>query len=204
MADDSSAGNVQLVSGRMFNPLKPDANQISIEDIAHAGSMQCRYGGHSRFFYSVNEHAIQVSNMIEQWGGTIEEQIAGLLHDCDEALGLPDLPRPVKKNMPGYREAGERIQEAVFRKYDLTFPMAPLVILADNSILFLYERPVLMGHRNEEFWQYDGELRKADKVYIMGLEPIQTKKLFLARFNELYDKRYPKETVVPTSNWGKE
>ena len=58
--------------------------------------------------------------------------LAGLLHDCDEALGLPDVPRPVKYSMPFYKEAGERIQEVVFRKFGLPYPMPDIVHLADT------------------------------------------------------------------------
>lgn len=188
----SDHGKIQLYSGTMFNPLKPDPAAITIADIAHAGAMQCRYGGHCKFFYSVNEHAILVSNMLEEWGFDVRVQLQGLLHDSDEALGLPDLPRPVKVNMPEYKKAGERVQEVVFTKYGLGWPMDPAVHLADNSILFLYERPKLMGLINDSFWNYDGELRKS--VYavrpenIQGMAPEQAEYIFNMRFEHLYKK----------------
>lgn len=183
--DGCGLGEVQLFSGNMFNPLEPDASNVSIKDIAHSLSMQCRYGGHAKFFYSVGEHSIHVADILRGWGFSPRVQLGGLLHDCDEGLGLPDVPRPVKKNLPGYREAGERIQEAVFKKYGLDWPMYPEITVADNSILFLVERKLLMGDINNEHWSYDGELRDCGNVEIKGWGPAETERKFLTRFNEL-------------------
>lgn len=182
----SVAGKIQLFSGTMFNPLHPDPDLIEVSDIAHASALQCRYGGHCRFFYSVAEHSVNVSHMLKQWGYSLEVQFAGLLHDVDESLGLPDVPRPVKNHLNGYKEAGEYLQKVVFDAIGLPYPFPPEVHLADNSVLFLYERPVLMGDKNPEFWVYNGELREAD-VAIAGLWPTNAEEMFLGRYFELAD-----------------
>lgn len=182
--DGCDNGRIQLYSKTMFNPLQPDPDAVTITDIAHAASMQCRYGGHCNVFYSVAEHSLLVSAMLKQWGYDPIIQMAGLMHDCDEALGLPDLPRPVKNFMPAYKEAGERLQKVVFEKYGLPYPFPAEVHLADNSILFLYERPALMGSECEEHWKYDGELREAD-VRIANLWPDNAQDFFLRRYDVL-------------------
>lgn len=168
----------------MFNPLSPDMSQVRIGDIAHGASMMCRYGGQCAQFYSVAEHSILVAEMLKQWGYDARTQMAGLLHDSDEALGLPDLPRPVKDNMPGYREKGEVVQQAVFAKWNLEWPMPSIVHVADNSVLFLKEKPVLMGDKNPEHWVYDGELRDAN-IHVLCLPPRRAELLFLERYSQI-------------------
>jgi hypothetical protein len=43
---------LQTVSGRWVNPFDPDPAQFDPGDIARALANQCRFGGHSRVFYS--------------------------------------------------------------------------------------------------------------------------------------------------------
>ena len=92
--DTSKPGWVQTVTGKAFYPLKPDPSLISIEDIAWALSMQCRFAGHVLHFYSVAEHCVYISNSVP-----MEDALWGLLHDATEAY-LTDVPRPLKPLMP--------------------------------------------------------------------------------------------------------
>jgi len=56
---------IQTFSGLQFWPLDPRPDEINIEDIAHALSLQCRFGGHCNRFYSVADHSIHVSMLVE-------------------------------------------------------------------------------------------------------------------------------------------
>ena len=44
---------IMTYTKKMFDPLRPNAELIDIEDIAHALSMLCRANGHFKSFYSV-------------------------------------------------------------------------------------------------------------------------------------------------------
>src|ERR1700724_2684254 len=89
----------QTFTGRRFYPLSPRVEDVCIEDIAHALSNICRYGGHCREFYSVAQHC----NMVSDW--MPEFKLEGLLHDSPEAY-IGDMVRPVKHSaeMKAFRE----------------------------------------------------------------------------------------------------
>lgn len=93
-------------TGTFVDLLKPKADTIHPEDIAHHLGMLCRYSGGVRRFYSVAEHASLVADLIE-WQGHDRGMVrAGLLHDGAEAY-LGDVISPLKFAMR-YREAANR------------------------------------------------------------------------------------------------
>lgn len=120
---------IQTYTGRQFWPLDPRADEIFVEDIAHALSMQCRFAGHCLKFYSVAEHSVLVSRNVAP-----ELALWALLHDAAEAY-LVDLPRPVKRSMPDYRGAEDRVMAAICYRFGLPQDMPAAVKTADNRIL---------------------------------------------------------------------
>ena len=96
-------GCIKTYTGIMIDPLHPDADQIVITDIAHALSMLCRANGHFKSFYSVGQHSINCIQEAKARGYSRKVQLACLLHDASEAY-LSDVTRPVKAELPRYRE----------------------------------------------------------------------------------------------------
>lgn len=134
-ANDNRRGDfMQTFTGRKFWPLDPRPGEIDILDIAHALAMQCRYGGHSRNFYSVAEHCVHVSRWLSEMGESKKTALVGLLHDATEAY-LVDLPRPVKASFPDYKSAEDRLWRVIARRYGLPEAMPAKVHEADNRIL---------------------------------------------------------------------
>lgn len=82
-------------SAQAFDLLNPCAENVITTDLAHALSLVCRFNGHCAHHYSVAQHSLLVAYIIEQEGGTPEEQLSGLLHDGTEAY-ISDLTRPLK------------------------------------------------------------------------------------------------------------
>src|SRR5215218_7185183 len=76
---------IQTLSGRRVNPLEPSPDDIDPADIARALANLCRFGGHSRAFYSVAQHSVIVCDLLEQRDATPDEMMAALLHDAAEA-----------------------------------------------------------------------------------------------------------------------
>jgi len=119
---------MQTYTGRMFWPMDPRPEEICIEDIAHSLSMQCRYAGHCIEFYSVAEHCCLLFDcappQFKKWA---------LLHDASEAY-LCDVPRPLKPFLTNYKEAEQKVMEAVRLKFKLP-PEPSEVKELDNRIL---------------------------------------------------------------------
>lgn len=115
---------IQTYTGRKFYPLNPSPDDIDILDIAHALAMKVRYTGHCRAFYSVAEHSIHMARFADGYIDGPEVALWALLHDASEAY-LPDVSRPIKDQIPGFREWEDAILEAVAIKYDLLWPIPP-------------------------------------------------------------------------------
>lgn len=130
----------------MFDPLAPDPALIDITDIAHALSMLCRANGHFKSFYSVGQHCINCCNEAAARGWSRRVQLACLLHDASEAY-LSDVTRPVKQEIPRYREIEEPLQDAIWLKFlgtPLTEEENRQVFAIDDEVLW-HEFVKLMG-----------------------------------------------------------
>lgn len=100
----SAPNFIHTYTGRAFYSLEPRQEDISIIDIAHALSNQCRYSGHTKQFYSTAQHCCLLANYVEnERQGSPTDVLNILLHDSAEAY-LVDVPRPIKQHMPEYRK----------------------------------------------------------------------------------------------------
>ncbi|MBC7148967.1 MAG: hypothetical protein H5U22_06270 [Rhizobium sp.] len=123
---------MQTYTGRKFWPMDPKPNEVCIRDIAHSLSLQCRYAGHCRRFYSVAEHCVHIARWLV--GIAPEAALFGLLHDASEAY-LIDVPRPVKPFLTGYRDAEAKVMAAVCQRFGLPLEMPAAVHEADERII---------------------------------------------------------------------
>jgi hypothetical protein len=119
---------IQTYSGRQFFPLDPRADEIHIEDVAHSLSLQCRYAGHCRRFYSVAEHSVHLARFV-----SAPNKLWALLHDASEAY-LVDVPRPVKPALTGYKGLEQCVMLEIAIRFNLSWPMPQEVHDADMRI----------------------------------------------------------------------
>lgn len=120
---------MQTYSGKQFWPMDPRADEINIVDIAHSLSLQCRYAGHCKQFYSVAEHSVLVSRACSP-----QNKLWGLLHDASEAY-LVDVPRPIKPYLPGYKEAEAAVMDKVCSYFGLVHTMPDEIHYIDVRIV---------------------------------------------------------------------
>src|ERR1017187_1510053 len=93
---------IETYTGRAFYPLALNIEGLTILDIAHALSNQCRYSGHVRFFFPTAQHCCLLAEWLVNRGGSALDALQILMHDAPEAY-LVDVPRPIKQFMPQYR-----------------------------------------------------------------------------------------------------
>ena len=135
---------IETYTGRAFWPLAPKKEALSVIDIAHALSNQCRYSGHVRFFYPVAQHCCLLAKWVADRGGTALDCLQILMHDAPEAY-LVDIPRPVKQYMPQYRVWDHAIND-VIREW-MGWKDLPLLPIQDelDSRVVVDERAALMS-----------------------------------------------------------
>lgn len=139
--DGRTNSTIQTFTGEMFDVFNPRMEQINLKDISHALSMLCRYGGHSREFYSVAEHCVLMAGHFEDVGDRTLAR-AALLHDTTEAY-MGDVVRPLKSQLPLYRTVEDRLQALIFTKYGVYDQIPREVKIADLRIT-TDEREMLM------------------------------------------------------------
>lgn len=166
---------MQTFSGGRFYPLSPRPEELEPVDIAHALSLLCRFGGHVDRFYSVAEHCVLMSRAVAP-----EYALAALLHDATEAY-VVDVPRPLKRQLPGYREIEEQVWFAIAHRFGLDFELPAEVHEADNRIL-VNERRELLSHA--EPWSSIEGLEPLP-VEIVGWDPLTAEAEYRHRLYEL-------------------
>lgn len=162
-------------TGKQFWPIDPRPEDIDIEDIAHALSMTCRYGGHISAYYSVSEHSYIVSHHVPK-----EYALWGLLHDASEAY-LSDIVRPAKPYIAGYKEAEARLMAVICERFGLD-PVEPAEVKwADGAILADEMRTLIRKPAGE----WDLPVPEGLGAWINCWTPMTAKAAFLRRFREL-------------------
>lgn len=165
---------MQTASGGRFWPIDPQPHEIDINDIAHALSNLCRFGGHCQRFYSVAEHSVYVSMHVPR-----EHALQALLHDASEAYCV-DIPRPLKRFIPGYVEIEERIWSVIAQRFGVPVTMHPEVKAADMALCVTEARQIMPTSVEDWTVGHDGVERS-----IHCLPPATARRWFLSRFDAL-------------------
>lgn len=178
-------GFTRTFTGRKFWPLNPRAEDVAIEDIAHHLSMICRYGGATRFHYSVGQHSILVSSMVPA-----ELALEGLLHDAAEAY-LGDMVRPIKRSPElAYFPIAERlVEDAIAQAFGLrTDPEALAAIKRIDDQILVDEVRALSASPEPADHDAVPELAPLG-VPIVRRSPGSVEREFLNRFHTLVAMR---------------
>lgn len=183
---------LQTATGRVFNPQLPDPNDIVIEDIAHALGNLCRFTGHAPVFYSVAQHSVLVSYLVNP----IYAKEA-LLHDAAEAY-LNDLNTPVKSTLGEYRQLERDLQRAIYRKFGLV-ENEPKDVQDADALAFRMEI-IRFFHYGCPLWaKYINNPQEYNESPIKipkPLSPAESKVSFLLRYDELFERAVVNHDVI--------
>ncbi|WP_025918474.1 hypothetical protein [Herminiimonas sp. CN] len=176
----SIAHSILTYTGRYISLTEPAEAEFHITDIAHALSQTCRFGGHTRQFYSVAQHSVLVSQMVP-----VEYRLQALLHDAAGSY-FGDMVQPLKglSSMRPYRDYERVMRSRLFDAFGVT-PSAEsteAIKRADLQMLAA-ERRDLMAPDLSPWPILDGIFPR--HASISPLMPVSAEALFLKRFKEL-------------------
>jgi len=174
---------LQTYSGLIYNIMSPNLEHISIIDIAHSLSMQCRYNGHTKKFYSVAEHSCILCDFAINHDYPLSSRKWALMHDASETY-LGDIIRPFKIILNGYQVYEDITLTAIAKKFELNLPIPNDIQIIDLLILNNERKHLLIPNIFD--WGI-GEESLSD-IKIECWEPSQAKKEFTDRFIKLFYK----------------
>jgi hypothetical protein len=177
---------IQTFTGRRFHYADMQPSDVHILDIAHALSMLCRYGGHSRMFYSVAEHSVLLCDALRAAGEDVHVQLAGLMHDSTEAYCV-DIPRPLKRMLSDYKAFENRAWDVIASRFGL-MPELPAIVHEYDTRMLITERPVLF--ESPIPWPRYEEVKPLPGVLLHCAEPWKAKLAFLKRFHFLTNNAF--------------
>jgi len=188
---------IETYTGRPFWPLKPKPEDVSIIDIAHHLSHQCRYSGAPKFFYSTAQHCCLLADYADlRMGCGPIECLQILIHDAPEAY-LVDVPRPVKQFMPEYRVWDKAINNAI-RSW-IGFGDLPIPAWQDelDSRIIVDERAQIMSDSGLDW----GHALEPLGVTIRPWAAVDAEQQFLLRYAVYARKIFGKHQYL-RSSWG--
>lgn len=180
---------VVTASGAKFFINEQNVTDIPIRDVAHAISMNVRFNGHINKFYSVGEHCLNVSRLVPE-----KYALWGLVHDVTEAF-VPDIPRPFKSLLNGFKEYEDKIGKAYADALELEWPMPKEVHEVDKHIVAveaqqLFDVPPEWTKAYDTEWIDSLARENAWPLYeYLGGKPEEIEEEWIERFNELTSKK---------------
>lgn len=166
---------IMTASGQYFDFLKPELYTFDIEAIAHSLSLQCRWTGNCKSFYSIAEHSTRCSYLVPK-----EHALAAVLHDAVESV-TGDCSTPLKKLLNRFSEIEHAAEEVLMKQFKISVPLHPCVKSAD-LIMLCTEKRDLMGD-NSAWEMLDGVLPLPKTIKPWGHE--KAKRKFLERYYEI-------------------
>lgn len=174
------SGFMTTYTGKRFHLFDPRAEEICIEDIAHALSQLCRFTGHCRHFYSVGQHSWHASYLVPP-----AFAMEALLHDAAEAY-INDLSRPLKHDprMAGYIDVEQRIDTTIRHTFGLPIIaeppyMSPEIKDVDNKLVYTEAKQLVA----ESDWA--DRYPRYEDLELPVMLPTHVEAAFLMRYKEL-------------------
>lgn len=171
-------------SGIAFHLLAPRPSEVSIDDIAHALSLQCRYNGHTKSFYSVAEHCVHMAHHALGQGAYAQDALDALMHDATECY-IGDMVKPLKNLFPDFERLEARIYQVIAKKFALNPRVPKTVKWYDLGMLHVERAQALNPSENDWNLPEGPDMQ----VHIEGWGPAVAKRQFLNTFHALDDER---------------
>ena len=172
---------IKLASGRYFDLLAPFIDEESMFDISFALGNVCRFAGHTAF-YSVAEHCVLASLLVEQDYNDPKLALAVLLHDAAEAF-VGDVSRPLKMLLPEYAGIERRIQNAVNDHFLDGIEYDPSLVKRYDNILLKAEKKHFFPDDKVEWTGFENVPNR--KVGFAEMLSVHAAGVFYCRYHSL-------------------
>jgi uncharacterized protein len=211
----------QTHNGGRFDLLDPKPEQVIWDVVAHSLSLQCRFNGNTKVFYSVAEHSVHVLRLVASQTTSPIARLAALLHDAHE-FALGDWTTPVVRALdrlhavehswavgPEQTRPGRLLGRlktfadvAIFAAAGIPdmaaiLPYAPLIKAADRTVL-MAERKHVLGESPASWGDLEHVVVPAD-VQPEGWGSELAKANFLESLETLHWSN--SSTPVPAETW---
>lgn len=190
---ENTSSSIQTYSGILIDLKNPNIEDILVPDIAHQLANTCRYTGACRKFYSVAQHCILASKLVEGSDhSSAELKLQVLLHDATEAY-LGDVSTPLKTLLPDYRAIEDKFQKVIIKRFGLQIPDFAHIKFYDRLALDI-ESKALMGPRHSVWDKYkvDFPIDYELDYSLLSIAPMtadEAETEYLKTFNELWLSR---------------
>lgn len=179
--------------GRFHLYREGDVSEIKLLDIASSIARQCRFTGHligDTPPYSVAEHCVHVSRIVERMNGSPKQIFASLMHDAAEAY-LSDIAAPFKRELADYHEKEALIQARINKRFGIENSHDPIIKKADWYALWIEARQIVEPNESElcKWFAYDKTGVNSKKYYfeVQCWDHIQARDEFIKRFAQCQD-----------------
>lgn len=116
---DPYTHTIRTCSGLKLSLVNPQPDQIELEDIGRGLANKSHFAGQLRNYFSIAEHSLMVFDLLpENLKADPEMALTALLHDASEAY-LGDMVKPAKVLLPEFVILENRLQAAIFSKFNL-------------------------------------------------------------------------------------
>lgn len=177
--------HIRVHSGRLIDLENLQPQDILIQDIAHALSNICRFGGHIPRFYSVAQHCCFVADLVPY-----PARLEGLMHDAAEAY-IGDMVTPIKHlpSMYGFRALESKVEAAIAKAFGLGFGYWRNEIKAADGLAYVTESINFKGTVEDSMREKFGIVVGPDGrvVELNVWTPEQAKVMFLDKFREIVE-----------------
>jgi uncharacterized protein len=183
------APRIRTFTGMQFDFLNPTAKSIQFDDVAQGLAQECRFSRQTSLFYSVAEHSVLVSKILQRRGAAHSVLQLGLMHDAAEAY-MGDMASPLKQLCPDFKRIEARVMDAVIERFrlpprDHQFAWA-MVHQADLDARAI-EGVELMSGFDGEYGRVPIDL--SPEFAIVPLSCESARNLFVLRYEELFPPR---------------
>lgn len=182
---------LQTYTSNKFDYTAKEVDRLNIHDIAHPLSQIVRFNGHIKHPYSVAQHCLTVTSIMEKDGFSKETLLYALMHDAHEAF-ISDVPSPLKRHIKeehgfDFSMIEEEIQSKIMKRFGIKFTKKTVDITRKYDLIVLKSEAHSLFDKVVEDWTKDIPYKLAEKIKVI-LPPHQAKSLFVQTYKRLGGK----------------